>query len=112
MVTYLDSTISCCSFSILTKSTQLVDKITSDYVVDAGDNFMCHIAFLFTLFDVHGSVPDCFHSSTIISIHKGHNASVCDSTYFRGIALSALFGIIFDNIILDRYCDKLLSSEL
>ena len=35
-----------------------------------------------------------------------------DIANFRGIALSSLFGKIFDNIILDRYCDKLLSSEL
>jgi len=35
-----------------------------------------------------------------------------DSTNFRRIALSSLVGKIFDNIILDRYCDKLLSSEL
>jgi len=34
-----------------------------------------------------------------------------DSTNFRGIALSSLFGEIFDNIILDRYCDLLLSSD-
>jgi len=58
------------------------------------------------------SVPDGFLSSTIIPIPKGHNANMCDSTNFRGIALSSLFGQTFDNIILDRYCDALLSSEL
>jgi len=87
-------------------------SLTSDHVVNAGNDFMCHIAFLFTSFVVHGSVPDGFLSSTIISIPKGYNANMSDSTNFRGIALSSLFGKIFDNIILDRYCDKLLSSEL
>ena len=35
-----------------------------------------------------------------------------DSTNFRGIALSSLYCKIFDYIILNRYCDKLVSSEL
>jgi len=34
------------------------------------------IAFLFTLVVVHGSVPDCLLSRTIILIAKGHNANV------------------------------------
>jgi len=81
-------------------------SLTSDCVVNAGDD-LCHIAFLFTSFVVHGSVPDGFLSSTIILIPKGHNTNMSDSTHFRGIALSSLFGKIFYNIILDRYCDKL-----
>jgi len=48
----------------------------------------------------------------IIPIPKGHNVNMSDSTNFRGITLSSLFCKIFDNIILDQYCDTLLSSEL
>jgi len=40
--------------------------LTSDHVVNAGDELMCHIVFLFTSFVVHGSVPGGFLSSTII----------------------------------------------
>jgi len=36
--------------------------LASDHVVNAGDNFICHIAYLFTLFVVHGYVPECFLS--------------------------------------------------
>jgi len=69
---------------------------TCDHVVNAGDDLMCQIAFLFTSFVVHGSVPGGFHSSMIVPIPKGHNANMSDSTNFRGIALSSLFGKIFD----------------
>jgi len=86
--------------------------LTSDHVVNAGDDFMYHIEFLLTLFVVHGSFPGCFLSSTIIPILKGHHVNVSDCTHFRGITLSSLLGKIFDNIILDQSCDKLLSSEL
>jgi len=53
--------------------------LTSDQVVYSGDDFMCHIAFLITLFVAHVCVPDCFLSSTITPISKGHNANVSDS---------------------------------
>ena len=45
--------------------------LMSDHIVNAGDDFLCHIAFLFTSIVVHGSVPDGFLSSTIILIPKG-----------------------------------------
>jgi len=91
---------------------QLSSAITSDHVVNAGDDLMCHIAFLFTSFVVHGPVSDGFPLSMITPILKGHNANMSDSTNFRGIALSSLFGKLFDNIILDRYCHTLLYGEL
>jgi len=55
--------------------------LTSDHVVNADDNLMCHIAFLFTLFVVHGSVPDGFLSSTIIPIPKSHNTNMSDGIF-------------------------------
>src|SRR5664279_2354365 len=35
-----------------------------------------------------------------------------DSSNFRGIALSSLYGKLFDNIVLHRYGDKLMTTEL
>jgi len=81
-------------------------SLTSDHVVNAGDEFMCHIAFLFASFVVHGSVPDGFLSSTIIAIAKGHNVNMSDSTNFRGIALCSPLGKIFDNIILINFVQR------
>jgi hypothetical protein len=84
----------------------------SNVINNAGDDYLCHIALLFTAIVVHGSVPHSFTTSTIIPIPKGHNANQSDSANFRGIALSSLYCKIFDNIILVRYCDRLMTSEL
>ena len=61
---------------------------------------------------MHGSVPDGFLSCTIRPVPKGQNTNKSDSSNFRGIALSSPYGKILDNIIIVRYCDKLMSSEL
>ena len=87
-------------------------ELTSDHLINANDDFLCHVAFLFSAIVVHGSVPDGFLSCTIRPVPKGHNTNKSDSTNFRGIALSSLYGKILDNIIIVRYCDKLMSSEL
>jgi len=54
----------------------------SDHAVNAGDDFMCHIAFLFTSFVAHGSVselPDGFRLRTITPVPKGHHVNMSDS---------------------------------
>jgi hypothetical protein len=61
---------------------------------------------------VHGSAPECFKLSTIVPIPKGRNTNSTDSANFRGIALSSIYGKLFDNIILERCHDKLVSCDL
>ena len=45
-------------------------------------------------------------------IPKGRNANMSDSVNFCGIALSPVYGKIFDNIVLNRFSGKLMSFEL
>jgi hypothetical protein len=47
-----------------------------------------------------------------VPIPEGKYGAVSDSTQFRGITLSSIYGKIFDNIILFRYGDRLSSAEL
>jgi hypothetical protein len=61
---------------------------------------------------VHGSAPECFKLSTIEPIPKGRNTNSTDSANFHGIALSSIDGKLFDNIILERCHDKLVSCDL
>jgi len=49
---------------------------------------------------------------TIIPIPKSHNTNTSDSANFRGIALRSVFGKVFDNIILERYHQKLSSCDM
>jgi len=63
---------------------------------------------------IHGSVPDIFLTSTILPIPKNKNGNVglTDSANYRGIALSSVFSKIFDHVILEKYRDRLCTSQL
>jgi membrane protein YqaA with SNARE-associated domain len=62
---------------------------------------------------VHGMFLDTFKTCTIIAIPKDAMLTrrIVRSNY-RGIALSSTFGNIFYSVILLRYHDKLVSSDL
>lgn len=87
-------------------------RLSSDHFINAGVASYTHIALLFTSIVTHGKIPDKFLYSTIVPIPKGKNVNTSDSTNYRGIALSSLYGKLFDNIVLSRYSSLLLSSEL
>jgi len=88
------------------------NELSSDHIINACDELFVHIAWLFNAIIVHGTLPDSFLLSTIVPIPKGRNANVSDSSNFRGIALSSMYGKLIDNIILQRFSDRLQTSEL
>jgi len=47
-----------------------------------------------------------------VAIPKGKNTNLTDSGNYRGIALGSLLGKIFDLLLLDRYSDRLVTSQL
>jgi hypothetical protein len=88
--------------------------LSSDHFRSAGSDFSCYVAFLF-LFSCmvsHGSAPKDFSASTIVPIPKKANGNISDSNNYRGIALSSVFGKVFDNVILYKFQDKLCTSDL
>lgn len=85
--------------------------LSTDHLINAGPDLSYHIAFLFTCMVIHGSVPDEFGLSTILPIPKKQNINAADSNNFRGIALSSVFCKLLDNIILDKFYDKLCTSD-
>jgi hypothetical protein len=86
--------------------------LSSDHFIHAGADLAVHIAILFTSLIVHGSVPSDFLVSTIIPIPKNRHASAANSDNFRGIALSSVYCKLFDHVVLCKYHDKLISSDL
>jgi len=86
--------------------------LNSDHIINAGNDCFTHIALLFSSFVTHGTVPDSFLRSSIVPIPKGKHGTASDSSNFRGITLSSIYGKLFDNIVLFRYGDRLSSSEL
>jgi hypothetical protein len=88
------------------------NKFSSDHIINAGDDCLTHIAFLFSAITIHGTVADNLLISTIVPIPKGHKVKSSDSANFCGIVTSSVYGKIFDHIIKERYQEKLTSCEL
>jgi hypothetical protein len=86
--------------------------LSSDYFLHADNDLSVHLAFVFTSMIVHGTAPESFLSSTILPIPKNKNINAADSSNYRGIALSSVYGKIFDNIVINKYSEKLHTSEL
>ena len=86
--------------------------LSSDYFVHACTDFYEHVALLFSGLLIHGFVPEMMLCSTVIPIPKGKQCNITNSDNYRGIALSSIFGKVFDLIILNRYSDDLTSCDL
>jgi hypothetical protein len=67
---------------------------------------------MFSAILVHGFVPDDFLASTVVPLPKGHNINLSDSTNYRGIASSSIFGKIFDHVIVLRCTNNFCSCDL
>jgi hypothetical protein len=69
-------------------------------------------SLLLTALTVHGCITDDLSISTVLPIPKGKNLNYSDSSNYRGLALSSIFGKIFDAYVLTRYDSLLAASNL
>ena len=72
--------------------------LVSDHFINACDELSIHVTMLFSALLMHGLVPDDMVSGTLRPICKGKNVNVTDSRNYRAIALSLIFGKVFDLI--------------
>jgi len=86
--------------------------LTSDHIKFGCNELFVHMSFLLTSILSHGCVPDDLLVSTVVPIPKGRNLNLTDSANYRGITLSSIFGKVFDLIVLNRYSDSLVTSDL
>ena len=86
--------------------------LNSNHFLHADNDLSVYLSFVFTAMVVHDLVPDSFLFNTILPIPKGKNSNVSDSSNYRGVALSPIYGKIFDHIVIAKYCTKLCTSEL
>jgi hypothetical protein len=86
--------------------------LTKNYFRYADAHLFVHIALLFSGLLIHGTVPKDFLASTIIPIPKRNNTNLADASNYRGITLGFIYCRIFDLIILDRYIDSFVTSDL
>jgi hypothetical protein len=85
--------------------------LSYDFFKNASAELHVHIALLITAMLTHGYAPSQLTTSTIIPIPKGNNADKTSSGNYRAISLSSIIVKIVDLIILDRYSDKLITSD-
>ena len=71
-----------------------------------------YISLLFSCMLVHGSPPAGLLLSSIVPTPKDKRRNRSNSANYRAIALGSLFCNMFDNIVLDKHYDNLMSNEL
>ena len=77
----------------------------TNHFLNACDELSQHIALFFSAMLVHGCAVGDLVSCSLIPIPKGKNTNVTVSDNYRGIALSSVFGKIFDLIFLNKFSD-------
>ena len=86
--------------------------LTTDHFREGGVDLAVHLSFLFSSLLTHGVVPDDMTLSTVIPISTSKNCSQMDSSNYREIVISSIYGKLFDLVILSRYSDCFMSSDL
>ena len=86
--------------------------LTTDHFRFACCDFYVHMSLLFSGLLTHGSVRDEFSLNTVILMPEGRNDVSSDCSGYKGITLSSVFGKVLDLIILNRYTDILITSDL
>jgi len=86
--------------------------LSSDYFKYSCNDLAVYISLLFTALLDHGTPPSEFATSTIIPIPKGKGLNPTDSANYRGIALSPIYGKLFDLVVLHKFSDLLCTSSM
>ncbi len=70
------------------------------------------MTLLFNRMLLHGICPKSMLLGTMVPISKNKKKSLCDSDNYQAIALSSIFGNIFNWVILLKEKDALCSSNM
>ena len=84
----------------------------SEHLIHGNTLLHQYLAILFSCMLSHGFVPHDMLLSTMIPIPKDKRKSINISENYRAIALSSIIGKLFDWVILLKYGDVLMSSDL
>ena len=84
----------------------------SDHVINGGAALHEHLSLLLNSMLVHGYTPDALLASTFVSIPKNQKSSLSKSSNYRSIALCSAICKVVDLIILDKWSDRLATSNL
>jgi len=85
---------------------------SSDHIINGSRKLFCHIAYLFNCMLSHGFAPEDFRLSTLIPIPKNNRKSLNVSNNYRAIALSSIMGKLLDHLLLFKFQDVFMTSDL
>ena len=84
---------------------------SSDHFIYASDQMKVIITCLSNSMLSHGFTPNDLLDAVITSIPKDLKGNLCTDDNYRGIALCSSLCKIIDLVIIEKYCDKLLTSD-
>ena len=87
-------------------------ELSSDNFIFACDELLVHLSFLFNMMISRCSAPSGMLKSILVPIPKNRKKGLSDSNNFRSIALSSVIGKILDHVVLAKYAEVLMTSEL
>ena len=88
------------------------DNVSTDHIINVPPELYRHLAILFSKMLQYGYTPKQFRFSKLIPIPKNKRKSLNDSTNYRAIALSSIFGKVFNWVILEMYKNNFHTSDL
>ena len=88
------------------------NTLYSDHLINGGEALFAVLSVLFNCMLCHGHTPPALLSSTFISIPKNPKGSMTDSANYRSIALCSSICKLLDLIVIDKWRDKLVTSDL
>ena len=85
---------------------------SSDHFIYCSHKFKVLLALMVNSMFVHGYTPNDLLESVLTSIPKDSTGNLCTDENYRGIALCSAICKIIDIVIINKYKDKLVTSEL
>ena len=70
-------------------------SLKTDHFKNGNRELSVHVSLFLSGVIAHGTPPDDFQVSTVIPIPKGRNVNLSESSNYRGIAFSSIYGKMF-----------------
>ena len=84
----------------------------SDHFIHGSHKFKVMISLMVHSMFTHGHTPNDLLESVLTSIPKDIRGNLCADDNYRGIALCSAICKVIDIVIINKYSDKLMTSEL
>ncbi len=88
------------------------EGLYSDHLISGCESLYVYLTVSFTAMLIHGISPESMLLGKMVPIPKNNRQSLCNSEYYRAVALSSIIGKILDWLILIKEEQSLSCSSL